>query len=105
MADEAEACHHHETAADPEGVAEAPEDLADCLRVPTDANNPCGIHPHLGFQDGGDFQQVVGGWIEKEKADGSQHPDQGNDSRNPLQIPESNAVVAVSQEIANHHHG
>ena len=104
MADQAHAGDQHETAADPEGVGEAPENLPDGLGMPADADDPRGIKTNLWLQHRRDLQQVVGGWIEEEEADGGSDPDEGNHARDALEIPQPNTVVAVGQEPADHHH-
>ena len=60
VTDQADAGDQHETAADPERMGDAPEDLPDGLGMAGDADDASGIEPDLGFQDRRDLQQVVG---------------------------------------------
>ena len=105
MADQSHAGHEHEAAADPEGVGETPQNLSDGLRMPADADDPRGVKTHLGFQHCRDFQQVVSGWIEEQKADGCSNPHERNHARDALQIPKPHPVVAMGQKPSDHHHG
>ena len=105
VGDQAGAGGHHEAAADPEQVGGAPEDLAHGLGMAADADDAGGIKPHLGLEHCRDFQQVVGGWIKKQKADRGAGPHHGHDPGLVLEIPEAHAVVAMGQEVADHHHG
>ncbi len=70
MSDQADAGHDHEAASDPKGMAKAPENLTNGLRVSANPDDPGGVETHLRFQDSRDFKQVVGGWIEEQETDG-----------------------------------
>jgi hypothetical protein len=63
MSDEADAGHDHEAASDPKGMAKAPENLTNGLRVSANPDDPGGVETHLRFQDSRNFKQVVSGWI------------------------------------------
>ena len=67
-----------------------------------DANDAGGIHADLRLQHRWDFQQVVGGWVKEQKADGCSAPHQRNDPGLILEIPEPHPVVAVLQEVGNY---
>ena len=103
MTDQASAGHQHETAADPKGMAETPQDLPDGLRVTTDSDDPSGIKAHLRLEHRWYFQQVVGGWVQEQEADGRHDPDQGHHAGEALKVPEADSVVAVGEEIPDHH--
>ena len=105
VCDQPSAGHQHEAASDPEGMAHAPENLPDSLRVSADPDDAGGVEPHLRLQHRRDLEQVVGGWVQEQETDGCHDPDGGHHPRHPLDIPDPDSVIAVSQEVADHHHG
>ena len=96
--------HQHETAANPERMGATPENLPCRLGMATDSDDSCGVKAYLRFQHCRDFQQVVSGWIEKQKTDRGANPDDGHHPRDALQVPKSETVVPMGQKPANHHH-
>ena len=104
MANQADTSDQGEAAANPKLMAKAPQDLTDGLGMSTDADNSAGIEPHLWLHQSGDLKQVVCGWIKKQEADGCKDPNQGNHPGYTLQIPETNPVVAMGKEVADHDH-
>ena len=83
----------------------APEDLTHRLGMTGDANDTGGIHSYLRFQYRRNLKKVVGGGVEEQKADRCSTPDQRSDPGLILQVPEPQPVVAVFQEISDHHNG
>ena len=63
MSDQANASYDHKTAPNPQGMAKAPENLTNGLRVSANPDDSGGIKTDLRLQDSGNLQQVVSGWI------------------------------------------
>jgi hypothetical protein len=63
-------CHQGKTRTNPEGVGDAPNYLPDKLGMSGNPDNSGFVEMYLGLLDGGNFQQVEGGGIEKQKGNG-----------------------------------
>ena len=100
-----QAGHEGKAGPQPQSVAEAPEQLTHHLGMAADAQNSGGVETHPGFEQGRNFQEVKGGWIEEDETQGRQHPYGRRHAGHPLQIPQPQAVIAMGQEIGNQQHG
>mmetsp|Transcript_10757 Transcript_10757/g.16663 ORF Transcript_10757/g.16663 Transcript_10757/m.16663 type:complete len:216 (+) Transcript_10757:206-853(+) len=91
--------HAHEARADPEGVCEAPQPLADGLRVPRDPGHARLPQVLLRPVHRGDLQQVEGGGVQEQEADEGERPAEAVHAGEVPQAPQQGAVVAVVDEV------
>lgn len=86
----------------PKGMGNAPDHLPHHLWVAANPNNPGFIEVNLGLLNRCDFQEIKGGWVEKDKGNGRQDPDHPLDTRQILELPELHPVVAMVEKVDHH---